>query len=141
MKNTSIYFIAVLCAMLTSSCKQQSNSIDSEIEALANEPIFTEVENIPEFDGGMTALYSYVANNIKYPEQAIIKGIEGKVFVEFVISKDGSIQNTRVLRGIHPDCDNEAVRVISQMPAWAPGKHKDQPVNVKMVLPITFKLK
>ena len=138
MKNKITFLIIALFAILN-SCTQH-DSMQDELEALDNEPVYTEVDQLPVFDGGLTALYKHISDNIKYPEQARIKGIEGKVFVEFIISKDGSIKNTRILRGINPDCDSEALRVVSQMPSWKPAVYKDHVVNIKMVLPITFKL-
>jgi len=138
MKTKITLLIIALLAIVT-ACTQRNSEFD-ELEVLANEPIYSEVDQLPVFDGGMTTLYKYISSNIIYPEQARIEGIEGKIFVEFVISKDGSIKNTRILRGINSECDNEALRVVSQMPSWKPGIYKDQAVNIKMVLPITFKL-
>ena len=81
-----------------------------------------------------------IAGNIKYPEAAIDKNIEGRVFVSFVIEKDGSVSNVKVLRGIGGGCDEEAARVISSMPKWKPGKQKGEFVRVSYQIPIMFKL-
>ncbi len=104
-------------------------------------PIFEVVEQMPEFpDGGMPALMEYFVKNIKYPEAAMKKGTQGRVTVQFVVEKDGSIANAKVLRGIDPELDKEAVRVISMMPKWKPGMQKGQAVNVKYAVPVMFRL-
>ncbi|MEQ8686268.1 MAG: TonB family protein [Imperialibacter sp.] len=105
----------------------------------ANE-VFSVVEEMPQFDGGMGALGKYLSKNMKYPVSARRMGVEGTVYISFVVSKDGAISEVTVLKGIHTDCDQEAVRVITNMPAWKPGKQRGIPVNVKFVLPIKFKL-
>jgi len=104
------------------------------------EEIFTIVEDQPEPTGGMGAFYTYVGKNLKYPNQARRMGIEGKVFVQFVVDKDGSITEVQAIKGIGAGCDEEAVRVISEAPKWKPGKQRGRPVKVRMILPITFKL-
>jgi protein TonB len=105
------------------------------------EEIFTFVEEYPEFPGGEKALYEYIKNNIRYPEVARTSGITGTVYVQFVVEKDGSISDVKVLRGIGGGCDEEAVRVVKSMPKWKPGKQRGQPVRVYYTLPIDFKIK
>ncbi len=102
--------------------------------------IFTIVEDQPTPNGGMAAFYEYVGKNMKYPNQARRMNIEGKVFVQFVIGKDGSISEVQAVKGIGAGCDEEAVRVIKNSPKWKPGKQRGRPVKVRMILPITFKL-
>ena len=102
--------------------------------------IFSIVEEPATPKGGMPAFYKYVFDKMKYPPQARRMGIEGKVFVEFVIGKDGSISDVRAVKGIGAGCDEEAVRVIQGAPAWSPGKQRGKSVKQRMVLPITFKL-
>jgi protein TonB len=104
------------------------------------EEIFTIVEEPAAPKGGMPAFYKYVADKIKYPAQARRMGIEGRVFVEFVIGKDGSISEVRAVKGIGAGCDEEAVRILQGAPAWTPGKQRGKAVKQRMVLPITFKL-
>jgi protein TonB len=104
------------------------------------EEIFTIVEDQPEPKGGMAAFYEYVGKKLKYPAQARRMGIEGKVFVEFVVDKDGSITDVKAIKGIGAGCDEEAIRVIQEAPKWKPGKQRGRPVKVRMILPITFKL-
>ncbi len=102
--------------------------------------IFTVVEETAAPVGGMGAFYAYVGKKIKYPAQAKRMGIEGKVFVEFVIEKDGSITDVKAIKGIGAGCDEEAVRILQSAPNWKPGKQRGKPVRQKMVLPISFKL-
>jgi periplasmic protein TonB len=99
---------------------------------------FTEV--MPEPIGGMSLWHQYLAKQLKYPKQAVRAGVEGTVFVSFVVNKDGSIQDITILRGIGMGCDEEALRVISQAPKWSPGKQGGKPIRVRMRMPIRFKL-
>jgi protein TonB len=102
--------------------------------------IFQVVENQPAPVGGYEAFYKYIGKNIKYPDQARRMGVEGKVFVQFVVDKDGSITDVQVLKGIGSGCDEEAIRVVKSAPKWTPGKQRGRPVRVRMSVPITFKL-
>lgn len=108
-------------------------------EEIADE-IFTIVENQPVPTGGQTGFNRYIQKNLKYPKQAHRMGVEGKVFVQFVVEKNGSITDVKVIRGIGAGCDEEAIRVIKKSPKWTPGKQRGKAVKVRMVLPITFKL-
>ncbi len=101
---------------------------------------FTVVESMPRFPGGMGELMKFLAKNIKYPESAKSRGIQGRVFLNFVIEADGSVSNVRVLRGIGGGCDEEAVRVIKKMPKWDPGVQKGERVKVSYNLPVKFTL-
>ncbi len=102
--------------------------------------IFTIVENQPEPVGGMSAFYDYVSKNLKYPGLARRNNIEGRVYIEFVVEKNGSLTDVKTLKGIGGGCDEEAVRIIESAPKWNPGKQRGRPVRVKMVLPILFRL-
>jgi len=102
--------------------------------------IFTVVEDQPTFKGGMQALSDHLASNLQYPAQARQQGIEGRVFVQFVVEKDGSLSNVTSVKGIGGGCDEEAVRVLKESPKWKPGKQRGKPVKVRMILPITFNL-
>jgi len=104
------------------------------------EPIFFIVEDMPEFPGGELALRKYIANNIKYPPEAQEKGVQGKVYVTFVVSKDGSVANCKIARGVGPSLDKEALRVVNSLPKWSPGKQRGQAVNVSYTVPINFVL-
>ena len=105
-----------------------------------NDSIYQIVEDMPKFPGGEKALMDYVSNNVKYPEEAKNKNIAGRVFVSFVVEKDGSVSNVKVLRSIGGGCDEEAVRVIKSMPKWKPGMQKGKPVRVNFQMPFVFKL-
>ena len=106
-----------------------------------DEEVFEVVENMPEFpDGGMPGLMKYLSANIRYPEAAHKAGTQGRVTVQFVVGKDGSIGNVGILRGVDPNLDAEAIRVISSMPKWKPGTQKGEPVNVKYTVPVMFRL-
>jgi len=117
-----------------------------QIEIKVEEPkedvdeIFTIVEETATPKGGMAAFYKYVGSKLKYPPQANRMGVEGKVYVEFVINRDGSIVDARVVRGIGAGCDEEAVRVVASSPAWNPGKQRGKAVRQKYTIPIIFKL-
>ncbi len=118
-------------------------AIESEIDDVEEEEteeIFVIVEEYPVPIGGMAAFYQYVNNNVKYPAQALSLELQGRVFVQFVVGKDGSITDATVIRGIGGGCDEEAIRVVMAAPGWNPGKQRGKPVRVKMVLPITFKI-
>jgi protein TonB len=111
-----------------------------EEEEIVEAEIFTVVESMPEFPGGTGELYKYLGQSIKYPPLAKESGIQGRVFVNFVVEPDGSISNVKVLRGIGGGCDEEAVRVVESMPSWKPGKQRGKAVRVSYNLPIKFTL-
>ena len=138
--------VAALLLMVGCKTNPQETPVDTDeptcelVQPDNDEDILDVVEVDPEFPGGMEALYKYLAENIKYPEQAKAEKIQGRVAVSFVIEKDGSVTNAKVLRGIGGGCDEEALRVVNAMPKWTPGRMSDEPVRVNYVLPITFKL-
>jgi len=111
-----------------------------EEEVVEEAPIFSVVESMPEFKGGSGELYNYLSNNIKYPVMAKESGIQGKVYVTFVVERDGSVTDVKLLRGIGGGCDEEAIRVVSSMPKWTPGKQRGKPVRVQYNLPVRFTL-
>ena len=98
------------------------------------------VEVQPEYPGGINAMYEFIQKNLKYPESAKKKGIEGRVFVQFVVEKDGSLSSFQVLRGVSDDIDAEAVRVLKMMPKWKPGMMDGKPVRVHFTMPFKFQL-
>jgi protein TonB len=102
--------------------------------------VFFIVEDMPEFPGGELALRAYIANSIKYPVIAQENGIQGKVYVTFVVGKDGKVFNATIARGVDPSIDKEALRVVNALPAWKPGKQRGKPVNVSYTVPISFVL-
>ncbi len=113
---------------------------DGEVVAVVEAEIFTIVEEQPGFPGGESALMDYLKNNIKYPQLARESNIQGTVFVTFVVEPNGSISNVKVLRGIGGGCDEEAVRVIKNMPKWNPGIQRGEAVRVQFNMPIKFAL-
>ena len=98
------------------------------------------VENMPVFPGGQSALLAYLSEEIEYPTIAKEKRVQGRVIVEFVVGKDGSISEAKIVRSVDPYLDKEALRVIGTMPKWTPGKQRGKPVRVKYTVPITFRL-
>lgn len=102
--------------------------------------IFDIVEDQPAPPGGMGAFYKYVGKSMKYPKQARRMGVEGRVFVQFVVDQAGNLTEVKAIKGIGAGCDEEAVRVLKAAPKWKPGKQRGRPVKVRMILPITFKL-
>jgi protein TonB len=102
--------------------------------------IFTVVEQQPEYVGGLEAMYKFINKAMRYPASARRMGVEGTVFVSFVVDKEGKISQVTTIKGINPDCDKEAIRVIQSMPAWKAGKQNGKPVSVRFVLPLKFKL-
>ena len=109
-------------------------------EEVVEQEIFQIVEEMPAFPGGEGKLMEYVAKNIKYPQIARETGIQGRVFVGFVVEPDGSISNVKLLRGIGGGCDEEAMRVIKSLPKWKPGKQRGKAVRVSYQIPVFFKL-
>jgi protein TonB len=95
---------------------------------------------MPAYEGGLQSMYKFIARNIKYPRVAQRTGVEGTVFVTFVVSKDGTVTNVSVSRGISEECDKEAIRVISLLNKWTPGQQNQRAVNVRMTIPIKFDL-
>lgn len=103
--------------------------------------IFEVVEKMPEFpNGGMVGLMQFLSKNIKYPPIAQENGTQGRVIVQFVVNKDGSIVDAKVIRSVDPYLDKEALRVINAMPKWNPGEQRGKPVRVKYTVPVTFRL-
>ena len=105
-----------------------------------NPEFFDVVEQMPEYPGGPSALFEYLAKNIRYPESAEKAGIQGRVIATFVVMKDGSISNVKVVKSVSPELDTEALRVLSAMPNWTPGMQNGKAVNVKYTVPISFAL-
>lgn len=115
--------------------------IEEVQEEVIEEEVFTIVEEMPAFPGGEAKLFEYLGKNIKYPQIAKEAGISGVVYVNFVVGAQGNITDVKVLRGIGGGCDEEAVRVVKNMPKWKPGKQRGKPVKVSYNLPIRFSLK
>ena len=134
--DTSTYSIEPFTFTLSEHLFEQLLDIATSEE----DTVYQIVEEMPQFPGGENALMEYVSKNVVYPEEAKEKEIQGRVFISFVVEKDGSIGEVKVLRGIGGSCDEEAARVISDMPKWKPGKQKGEFVRVSYQIPIMFKL-
>lgn len=106
----------------------------------SDDELFTVVDQQPEFEGGYEAMMAFIQLNMKYPANARRMQIEGTVHVSFIVSKNGSISDVKVLRGIMTECDKEAVRVVQMMPSWKPGKQNGRNVNVRFILPLKFRI-
>ena len=137
--------LSALCALLFTvfACSEEPNKNAREIGSQGNKiegDVFTVVEMQPEFEGGSDAFHRYIMNEINYPLQARQAGVEGRVDVQFVVGKDGSLSDVRAIKGIGAGCDGEAVRVLQNAPLFKPGTQNGKPVFVRMVVPIVFKL-
>ncbi len=102
--------------------------------------IYTKPDKMPEFPEGIAGLMHYLANNIHYPAEARARGCSGKIYLHFIVEKDGSISHIKVLKGICPLLDKEAIDVVANMPRWIPGYQKGQPVRVEFNLPVKFSM-
>ena len=127
----------------------ESGEVLKAKEVIATEPVkpkeeenkvFDVVEQMPSYPGGMSALMQYLSSNIKYPAIAEENGIQGRVICTFVVERDGSITDVRIAKSVDPSLDKEAMRVVSKMPKWIPGKQNGSAVRVKYTLPVTFRL-
>lgn len=103
-------------------------------------PVFEVAEDAPQYPGGATALMKFISENVRYPEAAHKAGTQGRVIVEFIVEKDGTLSNIKVVKSVSPELDGEAIRVMSTMSAWVPGKQKGEPVRVKFTVPVMFRL-
>lgn len=148
MRFTSIFYSIITLTILGfAACNGQENQLDSiskeilnPIELGPNTQIFDEVDQLPAPKDGLQSYYQFVASNLKYPEDAKNKGIEGKVMVEFIVTKEGTVSNVKVLKGIDRACDLAAAQVIAKSENWNPGIKDGKIVNTKIVLPIAFRL-
>ena len=111
-----------------------------ELAQKGTDHVYQVVDEMPQFPGGNRAMMAYIGQNIKYPAEAVAKGIEGRVLVQFVVNKEGDLQDIKVMKSIDSLLDQEAIRVISSMPKWTPGKLKGEAVNIQYVLPIQFNI-
>ena len=114
--------------------------VKEEVEEEEEQTIFIVVEESASFPGGIQEMMNFIKNNLKYPQQARETGTQGKVFVTFVVEKDGSLTDVKVLRDIGSGCGEEAVRVVKSMPKWKPAKQRGKPVRMQFNLPVAFTL-
>ena len=113
---------------------------EAPADSTAKEDVFMVAEQMPEFPGGMKEMLKFLQENVKYPENAMKNNVQGRVIVQFVVEKDGTPTEFKVLRSVDPDLDAEALRVMKAMPKWKPGMQKGQVVRVKFTIPVSFKL-
>ena len=132
-KNVSLKVALMMLVLLFSF-------MTSTAQTKKNDMVFDVVEVMPQFPGGQIAMMKYIMENMKYPEQAMKEGIQGRVTVRFIVEKDGSISDVKPVLSVHPLLNKEAVRVVESMPKWTPGKHNGKPVRVRFNLPVMFKL-
>jgi protein TonB len=125
---------AITAVMQVSQQKEKEKEKEEDVQ------VFFIVEDMPEFPGGMAALQKFIAQSIKYPVIAQENGIQGKVFVNFVVNTDGSVTNAKIARGVDPSLDKEALRVVMTLPKWKPGRQGGKPVRVSYTVPINFQL-
>ncbi len=137
---TSIVFFACSGPTSDEDMKVSQNKNTEAGSVDDNAVVFTVVEEMPEYDGGMDELIAYLSSSIEYPKEAKEKGVQGQVIVNFIVDKDGRVTDANIAKGIGSGCDEEALRVVSEMPNWKPGKQRGQSVNVSYNLPINFKL-
>lgn len=116
------------------------NEVSNTVSQQNSDKVFDVVEQMPSYPGGMGALMQYLSSNIKYPKESENISGQGRVLTTFVVEKDGSISDVKIIRSAHPTLDAEAIRVVKNMPKWIPGKEGRKPVRVKYTLPITFRL-
>ena len=132
-KNVSLKVALMMLVLLFSF-------MTSTAQTKKNDMVFDVVEVMPQYPGGPIAMLKYLMENIKYPEQAMKEGIQGRVAVRFIVEKDGSISDVKPILSVHPLLNKEAVRVVESMPKWTPGKHNGKPVRVRFNVPVMFKL-
>ena len=125
----ALMMLVLLFSFMTSTAQTKKNNM-----------VYDVVEVMPQYPGGQIAMLKYIMENIKYPEQAMKEGIQGRVTVRFIVEKDGSISDVKPVLSVHPLLNKEAVRVVKSMPKWSPGKHNGKPVRVRFNLPVMFKL-
>ena len=132
-KNVSLKVALMMLVLLFSF-------MTSTAQTKKNDMLFSVVEVMPQYPGGQIAMMKYIMENMKYPEQAMKEGIQGRVAVRFIVEKDGSISDVKPVLSVHPLLNKEAVRVVKSMPKWSPGKQNGKPVRVQLIVPIMFKL-
>lgn len=146
---TALLILFSNCTTTTDKETEQKEAVDAKFLPVevrtdslnnAGNEVLDLAETMPEFKGGMNALLKYLSDNIKYPKTSEKAGIQGRVVVQFVVAKDGSIEDTKVVRGVDPELDKEALRVVNAMPKWKPGMQDGKPVRVKYTVPIMFRL-
>ena len=130
-----LFMMAFTVLSIGVSATEQNTNCTSWDDVVVDKP-----EVLPEFPGGMQALMNFISSNVKYPAEALKKQIEGKVIVEFIVKKDGSVASAKAISKTDAMLNTEALRVVNAMPKWKPGKVNGRVVDVRYVLPVAFKL-
>ena len=133
------HLFLLIFALFAIGANAQNNDTPTKQDS-PNQEVFQIVEQMPEFPGGNTALLEFNGQNVEYPQFSKENGIQGRVFVSFIIEPDGSVSNVKILRGVSEEIDEEAIRVVKSMPNWEPGMSRGKKVRVAYTLPINFKL-
>jgi len=134
------YLVFLIISLLT-QYSLNAQEVDGKSDVDKTNQVYTFVEHMPQFPGGDDELFKYIDKSIKYPKKAKKKGIQGTVYITFVVEIDGTLSGIKVLRGVHKDIDKEAIRAISTMPKWTSGKQNGSHVRVQCNLPLKFTLK
>ncbi len=143
-----LVFPLFVAALFIHSCnfEEDKAAVDTELAETAkaanysDDVVFTIVEQQPSFPGGEEARINFLIENLRYPESAKNDGVQGVVFVTFIVRYDGTITDANIIRGLHPDLDAEVLRVVSKMPSWEPGRQRDKDVSTQFVMPVRFTL-
>ena len=137
------YFLFILI-LFGGAAQAQNDSISVDLVPIENREageIFLAVDEMPSFPGGMSEMFNFLGSNLVYPKQSKEDGVEGKVYVRFIVEPSGRISNVKVVRSVSKELDAEAVRVVKKMPRWNPGVKDGKKVRVEMNLPFNFSLK
>lgn len=126
--------LMAVCCLVTASAQKT-------VVSQKNQKVYDVAEQMPEYPGGMPAMFEFLMKNMKYPKDAEKQKVEGRVMVMFVVETDGSISDVKVAKNTFPSLDAEAVRVVQSMPKWTPGRDKGKVVRVQYTLPVSFRLK
>ncbi|MFC5269954.1 energy transducer TonB [Adhaeribacter terreus] len=135
--------VAMLAVCSNFACTRKSTpaaAVNSKTEVPANDQVFVMVEEMPRFPGGESELINFINKHLIYPQEARDNGEEGRVIVQFVVTKEGRITNPEVVRSVSQSIDKEALRIISKMPLWQPGRQNGRPVDTRYTLPFMFQL-
>ncbi len=139
--NVLIPIVLVSSLIVLLGCKPSKQVINHAKSDQHQDEVMVTVDEMPEYPGGIVALTNFMAQRVKYPVEAQRKGIQGKVYVNFIVEKDGSVGAVSIARGVYPDLDAEALRVVNLLPKWKPGKQKGKLVRVLYTVPINFALR
>jgi len=134
MKKLILMSLMAVCCLVTASAQKT-------VVSQKNQKVYDVAEQMPEYPGGMPAMFEFLMKNLQYPKDAEKQKVEGRVMVMFVVETDGSISDVKVAKKTFPSLDAEAVRVVQSMPKWTPGRDKGKVVRVQYTLPVSFRLK